>query len=75
MSYFKLPGEGQVIDRIMSFFSKAYADYAGMDHRTIHGLSFAVIMLNTDLHNQSIREARMTRDIFKANTKKIDAAG
>eukprot|EP00703_Trepomonas_sp_PC1_P002088 JAP94518.1 Sec7-domain-containing protein [Trepomonas sp. PC1] len=74
LSFFKLPGEGQVIDRILSFFSKSFADYSHMDHRTVHGLAFAVIMLNTDLHNESMKDRRMTKETFIKNTKQIDYA-
>ncbi|CAL6102266.1 Sec7_family protein [Hexamita inflata] len=74
LGYFKLPGEGQVIDRIISFFSKAYSVNCSMDHQTIHGLAYAVIMLNTDLHNSSTKDSRMSRDVFVTNTKLIDYA-
>ena len=55
---FKLPGEAQKIDRIISAFSECYwEDNAGdrhhcpfQDQGTVYILSFAVIMLNTDLH-------------------------
>lgn len=75
LSFFKLPGEGQVIDRILSFFSKSFADYSNMDHKTVHGLAFAVIMLNTDLHNESMKDRRMSKETFIKNTKQIDYAG
>ena len=58
----------------MSFFSHAYSVNANMDHKTIHGLAYAVIMLNTDLHNSSMKDRRMTKDVFVANTKLIDYA-
>lgn len=55
---FKLPGEAQKIDRIISAFAECYwEDNAGdrhhcpfRDQETVYILSFAVIMLNTDLH-------------------------
>lgn len=55
---FRLPGEAQQIDRIISTFSQCYwEDNAGdsvhspfHDQDTVFLLSFAIIMLNTDLH-------------------------
>ncbi|KAG7348441.1 transport protein SEC7 related protein [Nitzschia inconspicua] len=55
---FRLPGEAQQIDRIISTFSQCYwEDNAGdsvtcpfQNQDTIFLLSFAIIMLNTDLH-------------------------
>ena len=75
LTYFKLPGEGQVIDRIMSFFSKAYSAYTNIDYQTTHGLVFAIIMLNTDLHNSSIKQERITVDKFIQNTMQINYSG
>jgi len=40
-----------------------------MDHKTVHGLAFAVIMLNTDLHNESMKDRRMNKETFIKNTK------
>lgn len=53
-----MPGEAQKIDRIITSFSECYwEDNAGdrhhcpfQDQETVYILSFAVIMLNTDLH-------------------------
>lgn len=55
---FRLPGEAQKIDRIIVTFSQCYwEDNAGdrvhcpfQDQDTVYFLSFALIMLNTDLH-------------------------
>ncbi|CAB9523975.1 inhibited guanine nucleotide-exchange protein [Seminavis robusta] len=55
---FQLPGEAQKVDRIMSTFAQCYwEDNAGdikicpfQDQDTVFLLSFAIIMLNTDLH-------------------------
>ena len=55
---FRLPGEAQQIDRLISTFARCYwEDNAGdlincpiKDEDTIFVLSFAIIMLNTDLH-------------------------
>ncbi|EFO65383.1 Sec7-like protein, partial [Giardia lamblia P15] len=77
LSHFKLPGEGQVISRIMTCISYAYvqADTAVIKHHQVcNGLMFAIVMLNTDLHNKAIKTQRMTKDTFFNNTKGIDTA-
>jgi hypothetical protein len=55
---FRLPGEAQQIDRIMTTFAQCYwEDNAGDQYRcpcqdqdTVFLLAYAIIMLNTDLH-------------------------
>jgi hypothetical protein len=63
---FRLPGEGQQIDRIVEAFA-ACAWSTSADKDLFSGpdvpyvLSYSIIMLNTDLHNPHIRpEKRMT---------------
>jgi brefeldin A-inhibited guanine nucleotide-exchange protein len=56
---FRLPGEGQVVDRIMQKFAEKYfkdnpEHFEEAD--TVYVLSFAIIMLQTDLHNDSIQK-------------------
>lgn len=56
---FRLPGEAQKIDRMMEKFAIKYCQQnPGVfeDTDTCFVLSFAVIMLNTSLHNPSVRE-------------------
>lgn len=56
---FRLPGEAQKIDRMMEKFAMKYCQQnPGVfdDTDTCFVLSFAVIMLNTSLHNPSVRE-------------------
>lgn len=56
---FMLPGEAQKIDRMMEKFAIRYCQQnPGVfeDTDTCFVLSFAVIMLNTSLHNPSVRE-------------------
>jgi hypothetical protein len=81
---FRLPGEAQQIDRLISTFARCYwEDNAGdkencpiENEEAIYLLSFAIIMLNTDLHksNQYIKKSkrksqlkRMTKDEFIIN--------
>ena len=54
----RLPGEAQKIDRMMETFAQRYCIlnpdiFTNSD--TCYVLSFAVIMLNTSLHNPSVK--------------------
>jgi len=75
LSGFRLPGEAQKIDRIMEKFAERFttqnADiFPVADAAFI--LAFSVILLNTDLHNPSIKEERrMTREGFIRNNRGI----
>ncbi|XP_042249961.1 cytohesin-2-like [Thunnus maccoyii] len=56
---FRLPGEAQKIDRMMEAFATRYCDcnpgvFQSTD--TCYILSFAVIMLNTSLHNPNVKD-------------------
>lgn len=56
---FRLPGEAQKIDRMMEKFAIRYCQQnpgVFSDTDTCFVLSFAVIMLNTSLHNPSVKE-------------------
>lgn len=73
---FRLPGESQQIERIMEKFAEHYVtgennskNVATKDSAFI--LSFAVIMLNTDLHNPQVKKS-MTVDEFKRNLRKTN---
>jgi len=74
---FRLPGEAQVIDRVMSVFSDAYVRdnpsiFSSPDVAYI--LSFAAIMLNTDLHKAGVKK-KMTREQFVTNMRGLEAGG
>ncbi|XP_076458331.1 cytohesin-1-like isoform X1 [Babylonia areolata] len=70
---FRLPGEAQKIDRMMECFAARYCElnpdvFTNAD--TCYVLSFAIIMLNTSLHNPSVKDKptverfiQMNRDI------------
>jgi len=74
---FRLPGEGQKIDRIIQAFSELYCklnseflELQTASHSPVkfspdivHILSYAIIMLNTDSHNPSVKR-KMTEDQF-----------
>eukprot|EP00126_Sphaerothecum_destruens_P004315 Sdes_comp18112_c0_seq1m7556 len=71
---FRLPGESQVIDRIMMCFSRTYAKYANdsfTDADSLYVLSFSIIMLNVDQHNPGVKR-RMTEDDFIKNNRGIN---
>lgn len=75
---FRLPGEGQVIDRILIFLSHGYVSSTASylrSHKTCHGLMFAIVMLNTDLHNTSLEGKRMSKESFIRNTVRVDYSG
>mmetsp|Transcript_2992 Transcript_2992/g.4104 ORF Transcript_2992/g.4104 Transcript_2992/m.4104 type:complete len:1856 (-) Transcript_2992:123-5690(-) len=79
LSGFRLPGEAQKIDRIMEKFAERYTrqnEEVFTSADTAFILGFSVIMLNTDLHNPSIKpERRMTLDSFIRNNRGISANG
>jgi len=65
---FRLPGEAQKIDRMMEkFAARYYEDNTALfpSADTPYVLAFAIIMLNTDLHNPNIpADRKMTKDGF-----------
>lgn len=79
LSGFRLPGEAQKIDRIMEKFAERFTRqnpeiFPNSDTAFI--LAFSVIMLNTDLHNPSIKpERRMTLESFLRNNRGIGENG
>ena len=67
---FKLPGEAQKIDRIMRGWAQVYfkSNSSGLFHSslTLHVLSFALLMLNTDAHTAEVNN-KMTCQQFINN--------
>lgn len=71
-----LPGEGQIIDRILQEFANCYVaqnpgKYSNADE--LYVLSFALVMLNSDLHNRNVQN-RMTVKEFIRNTRHLLSA-
>lgn len=69
---FRLPGEAQKIDRMMECFAKRYCDCQGDNNifensDTCYVLSFAIIMLNTSLHNPSVKEKPSIEQFINMN--------
>jgi len=68
-----LPGEAQKIDRIMEVFARLYKEQnasSTLKQDTCFVLAFALIMLNTDQHNNAIKN-KMTKETFVKNTMRI----
>jgi len=74
---FRLPGEAQKIDRMMESFAERYCQlnpdiFTNSD--TCYVLSFAIIMLNTSLHNPSVRD-KPSVDQFVSMNRGINDGG
>uniref|UniRef100_A0AC35TS48 Cytohesin-1 n=1 Tax=Rhabditophanes sp. KR3021 TaxID=114890 RepID=A0AC35TS48_9BILA len=71
---FRLPGESQKIDRMMEMFAQRYCDQnpSVFSHPDVcYMLSFSIIMLNTCLHNPSVKE-KITVDQFVSMNRGIN---
>ena len=67
---FRLPGEAQKIDRMMESFAQRYCQlnpdiFTNSD--TCYVLSFAIIMLNTSLHNPSVKDKPTAEQFISMN--------
>lgn len=76
LSSFRLPGEAQIIDRIVQSFAERYCDqnpgtFPNAD--LAYTLVFAMIMLNTALHNPRV-DRKMTLEDFIYNFRNADEA-
>ena len=77
LNSFRLPGESQLIERIVTEFSEKYCasttpeGVANQD--AVYVLTYAIIMLNTDLHNPNIKgQKRMTYEDFARNLRGVN---
>lgn len=71
---FRLPGEAQKIDRVMSEFARKYCHdnptvFSSSD--TAYVLAYSLVMLNTDAHNVNVKK-KMTLQDFIRNNRGID---
>eukprot|EP01086_Lenisia_limosa_P012434 TRINITY_DN40771_c0_g1_i1.p1 TRINITY_DN40771_c0_g1~~TRINITY_DN40771_c0_g1_i1.p1 ORF type:complete len:394 (-),score=65.15 TRINITY_DN40771_c0_g1_i1:23-1204(-) len=77
LSTFCLPGEAQIIDRLVEEFARGFFS-ANRDafeaEETAYILAFSTIMLNTDQHNPNVKRP-MTVDEFIRNNRGIDKNG
>lgn len=74
LASFRIPGEAQKTDRVIEKFSEKYfrdnaASFEVAD--TAYVLSFAIIMLQTDMHNPAVKN-KMTIEGFKSITRGIN---
>ena len=74
-----IPGEAQKIEKLVEVFSKRYIDCNQMfvsgfkSPDAIFILSYAMVLLNTDLHNKSIKpERKMKQEDFLRNLRGVD---
>ncbi|KAI8838851.1 hypothetical protein BJ741DRAFT_562615 [Chytriomyces cf. hyalinus JEL632] len=72
---FRLPGEAQLIERVVENFADGYFHAMEDTHDTHIAdqssgfvLAFSIILLNTDQHNPQVRR-RMTREDFQKNNR------
>jgi len=71
LSKFRLPGEAQKIDRIMESFARRYHENNPgifQNEDMAYMLAFSLIMLNTDLHNPSIKNKMTCEQFIKNNS-------
>jgi Sec7-like guanine-nucleotide exchange factor len=82
LSGFRIPGEGQVVDRMMEKFGVKFAtDNIGnpnpknveMSADCIYMLGYATMMLQTSLHNPNASKSRMKLDDFEKMLKGVNA--
>ncbi|CAG5114531.1 unnamed protein product, partial [Candidula unifasciata] len=67
---FRLPGEAQKIDRMMECFAERYCAVnpgVFVNTDTCYVLSFAIIMLNTSLHNPSVKDKPLVDRFIQMN--------
>ncbi|KAI9341953.1 hypothetical protein BDR26DRAFT_859844 [Obelidium mucronatum] len=72
---FRLPGEAQLIERVVENFAEGYfqamedtQDHHIADQSAGFVLAFSIILLNTDQHNPQVRR-RMTPEDFQRNNR------
>eukprot|EP00731_Ephydatia_muelleri_P028390 Em0020g34a len=75
LASFHLPGEAQKIDRMMQFFANRYVECnpSGtlVNTDTCYILAYSTIMLNTSLHNPSVKD-KLTIEKFISMNRGID---
>ncbi|KAJ5177882.1 SEC7-like alpha orthogonal bundle [Penicillium coprophilum] len=80
LSSFRLPGESPLIERIVTIFSEHYMEKvkpdAIADKDALYILTYAIIMLNTDLYNRNVKpQNRMTCAGFARNLRGVNGGG
>lgn len=76
LNTFRLPGESQLIERIVTVFSEKYCasdiPEGIADKDSVYVLTYAIIMLNTDQHNPNMKQARMAFADFARNLRGVN---
>lgn len=77
LNTFRLPGESQLIERIVTVFSEKYCANAPPEGITetdaVYVLTYAIIMLNTDQHNPNLKsQNRMAFTDFARNLRGVN---
>lgn len=78
LSHFTIPGESQIVDRIIDSFSKEfYAQNAEqkifINSDAIYSFAYLLMMLQTNLHNPQVQESeRMTFKQFSNLSKNMN---
>ncbi|KAK4694819.1 golgi-specific brefeldin A-resistance guanine nucleotide exchange factor 1, partial [Lecanoromycetidae sp. Uapishka_2] len=77
LNSFRLPGESQLIERIVTVFCQKYCASTELDgianEDAVFTLTYAIIMLNTDQHNPNVRkDKRMTSVDFAKNLRGVN---
>ena len=79
---FRLPGEGQIVDRMMECFGEKFVHDNPNGTENIQGemsaecvflLSYATMMMQTSLHNPNAAKSRMTVEDFSKMIKGINS--
>jgi len=74
LSFFRLPGEGQKVDRILEKFGEKFvADNPGVigDSECVYILAYSIMMLQTAIHNPSAKHLGMGIEDFKKQARLI----
>ena len=77
---FVMPGEGQVVDRVMETFAKRYAECwsdkmkeLGIDNNQVYFIATTIIFLSTETHNANVKQRTMdTYEKFKGMIEQFD---
>ncbi|KAL0479685.1 hypothetical protein AKO1_007516 [Acrasis kona] len=78
---FLIPGEGQIIDRVMEAFAKRYwqqnhSNLIFKSQDAVHIFAVSVLMLNTELYSQALKDRpRMDLAQFIKNNESINDGG
>lgn len=77
LNSFRLPGESQLIERIVTVFCQKYCGSTALDgianEDAVFTLTYAIIMLNTDQHNPNLKkDKRMTNTDFARNLRGVN---